>query len=252
MILLMICLSISVAFSSEWKCDTITFKGAKTSVCTTYYNSGKVRMIMRENKYGRHGYSEMFYENGQLERKSFYLDDCQKDTIFEYHPDGSVKLVQPAKNCKIHGMFLKISQEGDTLECSQYTEGTPIGMHRYFYAKNRPRALITYDNNGKKNGPEKKWWPNGNLRYEIMYKDNESYSSKGYFENGKPRLIETEYEFKGLSLFIYEAQAFHPNGKSAGTIKKGNGTIINYKEDASMKWKEVYREGKRISRELFE
>ncbi len=250
-LLFVLLLSIQV-FGIEKKCDTIFYKDKETIICTTYYSSGNIKRILSRSGIKPHGHLTFFYENGGLESKAFYEDGCQKDTTFEYHPDGSVKRIQPAKNCEIHGLLLVFSKEGDTLEFRKYNEGTPIGTHWYYYKKNKPQILITYDNNGRKNGPEKKWWPNGNLKEYFKRKDDEAEYIETYYENGKKRYVLEKMNLIPFREEIYEAKYFHPNGKSAGTIKNGNGTIIYYKEDASKKWKEVYKEGKQISRELIE
>jgi antitoxin component YwqK of YwqJK toxin-antitoxin module len=71
-----------------------------------------------------------------------------------------------------NGEYLGINNQNDTLFIVSYQNGREHGIHRLYYAKNKPKE-IRYFNNGWKQGLHVGFYPNGKKAFEYQYKDDE-------------------------------------------------------------------------------
>ncbi len=95
------------------------------------------------------------------------------------------------------------------------------------------------DTSGKKQGPWKKTYSTGNLRYEGQFKDNQPFGTFNYYyEDGKPSLIMI-YDGE-----IARATAFYKEGKL-----KAKGNYKNQQKDSIWNYYSIV--GFRISEELY-
>ena len=70
-----------------------------------------------------------------------------------------------------------------------YRNGKPIGLSREWYGKDRPKQFTHYDYQGNEEGLMQQWWPNGNLKAEVIAKAGQYTEGTEFFPTVKPRLV---------------------------------------------------------------
>jgi len=110
-----------------------------------------------------------------------------------------------------------------------YRNGKPIGLSREWYGKDRPKQFTHYNNHGKEEGLMQQWWPNGNLKAELIAKAGQYTEGTEYFPTGKPRLVSKDrfYPTRTPSFkegHIYQ-KTFLPDGRVIGEMKNGTGEV---------------------------
>lgn len=106
----------------------------------------------------------------------------------EYYPNGKLKNQSTYKSGKKHGKEAGYHENGELqFEC-EWKKGL------------QNREVISYDKNGNKlkksflidgiyEGPQKEWWPNGQLKADRIIKNDKIISEKKYDANGKSLLV---------------------------------------------------------------
>lgn len=85
-----------------------------------------------------------------------------------------------------HGPFRMYWPDGSKKAVCEYKEDKLVGMYADFYKDGQLRLGVEFDDRGLETGLSESYWPNGNLEYEIYYKDGlEEGSYKTYWPNGK-------------------------------------------------------------------
>ncbi len=113
-----------------------------------YYPDGKLKNTSNFIKSGSIAYTTTYYANGQMSSIGKYIDQ-QRDSVWIYYND----------------IGKKISMES-------FKNGAPHGK----WEKYDPKTEVLLDEktfvNGKKHGPWKTYYTTGQLRYELMYKND--------------------------------------------------------------------------------
>jgi len=107
-----------------------------------------------------------------------------------------------------------------------YEKGVPIGYHKDYYSKNRPKEFTHYNDSGEKHGLCETWFENGNRKDSVVYNNGKIVEGRYYFRNGKLR-----YTAKLKNGDIVKAVYFSPDGEKTGEIINGNGTVLIYDVD---------------------
>ncbi len=122
-------------------------------------------------------------------------------------------------NTKIkHGKCIEFSFSGDTIGKFNYKNGKLDGIQYFYYESGGYKNIVQYSNDiiiGKKTA----FYKNGKIKYEVEY------------NNGSLWEINALYDFKGREL-------------DKGSLKKGNGLVVVYYDDGSLKYKGQYLNGK--------
>ena len=127
----------------------------------------------------------------------------------------------------------------------KYNKGTPIGFHKDFYRKNKPKQFIHYNDTGKKHGLSETWREDGTRKDSVVYDNGTIISARYYFNNGEVRQFASKCEDN----LTFEAVFYDSSGKKTGEVKNGNGKYIIYAEDGSIPALEFVKEGKVVSSE---
>jgi antitoxin component YwqK of YwqJK toxin-antitoxin module len=125
----------------------------------------------------------------------------------------------------------------------KYKRGTPIGFHKDYYCKNKPKQFIHFNNSGEKHGLCESWYENGAREDSVVYDNGTIIEARRYYTNGKIRY----YKSKCKDALTYEAVFYDPSGKKTGEVKNGNGKYIIYSEDGSIPVEEVVKDGEIVS-----
>ena len=112
------------------------------------------------NFFKKNKIEKKFYENGQLKNEASYKSGKKNGPERGYYENGELHYECEWKNGKQHGKITSYDENGNTIK----------------------QSLLNY---GIYEGPQKEWWPNGNLRAARIMKNNEIDSEEIYAENGK-------------------------------------------------------------------
>jgi antitoxin component YwqK of YwqJK toxin-antitoxin module len=195
------------------------------TLLTEYLCRKNGRYIKRNLKNGKyHGAFIEWNSDGKvIARFSYYYDEL----------DGNVK---------------RWDSTGFLIRDKKYRKGTPIGSHKEYYYKNKPKKFYNYNNSGKKHGLCETWREDGTRKDSVVYNNGTIVSARYYFDNGKVR----QYAAKCKDALTYEAVFYAPQGNITGEVKDGNGTYIIYAEDGTIPAEKIVKNGKVVStRELY-
>lgn len=127
-----------------------------------YYPDGKTKNISRFQKNGSVSYTTTYHPNGQVSSTGKFIDK-QRDSIWVYYNDA-----------------------GKKISTESFKNGVPNGKWEKFDSKTE--TLLDERNflNGKKHGLWKTFYTTGQLRYEMVYKEDVADGSyKCYYIDGK-------------------------------------------------------------------
>ena len=191
------------AFSFE--CDAIDtlFRNSDTLV-TKYrcYDNGNKKKIIRYRNGKYDGLKEVWHKNGKKMSEIPYL------------------------NNKKNGIVKGWNEVGDLVSHYEFRNGIPVGFHKSYYSKNRPKEFTHYNDSGEKHGLCETWFENGNRKDSVVYNNGKIVEGRYYFRNGKLR-----YTAKLKNGDIVKAVYFSPDGEKTGEIINGNGTVLIYDVD---------------------
>ena len=114
-----------------------------------YYADGKTKARMTYKDSGSVAYATTLYESGRTMAEGKYINQL-KDSIWSYYGDSTNQLIST----------------------ESYRMGVLQGESiTYYPGTNQPTEIIIYDN-GKKQGPLKKYFPDGSLMTEGFYEND--------------------------------------------------------------------------------
>lgn len=181
--------------NGEWK--TFNLKGTIVKV-QNYKNdslSGSSREFLID---GKTLMEEREYKNGGNEyiARSFYKS-------------GKLQSEQSFKNGEVNGFAKEYYENGRLKEHMTIVQGVPNGTAIRYYEDGtiKEEAILL---NGNLHNKRKYYYPNGKIWIEQEYK------------NGMPWTILANYDQNG-------------NIRNAGTLREGNGTVLLYNEDGSLR-----------------
>jgi len=155
---------------------------------------------------------------------------------------GVVIRYQTYKNDSLNGLARDYWIDGKTImEEREYTNGSKKFIVRSYYETGKVKQESTIEN-GIFNGPSKQFYENGKIMEEVYFKNGEyDKTRKYYFPNGQ-LWIEQEYK-NGLRWNVIANYDEKGNKRDAGTLKNGNGTVILYNEDGTVRETLTYKNG---------
>jgi antitoxin component YwqK of YwqJK toxin-antitoxin module len=227
--------------------DTIISGMDTTLTFTRYYYNNQIKNISQYTNWRLDGKQCEYYESGKIKKVSYYKLDCPQDSVVEWFENGKVSLIGYYNDCKENGLTIKYSEQGDTLSLLGYVKGLPVGSHFTKYRNGQIAYNCNYNTNGKKHGLCETWREDGTRKDSTVYRNDTIVEEREYFTSGKVRQW-----FKNCqNAHFDEAYFYHPNGKSAGKVLKGNGIVTGYTETADRKFTDRYENGKLVeSREI--
>jgi antitoxin component YwqK of YwqJK toxin-antitoxin module len=171
-----------------------------------------------------------------------YLSDKLEGQWRVYTLKGRLTSFSTYKADSLHGLERQYWIDGKSIvEEHDYIDGKRKWIKRTYNELDKPEYEITYDNS-KTSAITREYYPDGVLKQEVRLKEGfPNGVSKDYYTNGKLKL---EQEMKNGQHWTVIA-SYGPTGvkRDAGTLKDGNGTIINYKEDGSVQSVVSYKDG---------
>jgi antitoxin component YwqK of YwqJK toxin-antitoxin module len=168
--------------------------------------------------------------------------NCPYDsTVTFYRPDSTTSITTYL-NCGDEGIFVVLASNSDTLSFSHLKHNKSIGLRRIYYSANHPQQFTNFNNSNQQDGWEVLWYPNGNIKDSILFRNDSTIQRTTFFYNGKVQMRETHiYGDTG-----YCAVSYNPKGIKTGEIKNGTGTVFVYDSVGGNFHKLVYKNRKRV------
>jgi len=157
-----------------------------------YYENGEKEQEVYYKNNVLDGPLIRWYKNGHMETESYYQDGKLEGTAVTYEENGNKALEENYKNDTLSGKFYQWYRSGSIRVKGEYINGLYTGRWTYYNNGN----IVGIGNFENGNGIQKAWWPNGQLKREITYKNNlkngpeKWYNAEGelekvlYFEDG--------------------------------------------------------------------
>jgi uncharacterized protein len=223
----------------------------------------------------RNGYSYKYKKNPSeglyMSSKELFAGDRKEGTAYSYFPDGKIQQTLSYNNGKKEGLSKELDRNGMVITLMEYNNDFLISRER----------INRSDSKGLKQGVWKEFYPNGGVKSEKNYKDDQlhgyfkEYDNKGIlvltmlYDNGsivKSKVedepdIEIENRYDANNKLIYSGPfrnkvpvGVHREYGSDGKVKNAfvyndNGLLISegIVDDGGKfngKWKDLYADGK--------
>ncbi len=149
------------------------------SIWKFYTEKGKITKSVNYLEGKKNGYSFNFDTNQKVLSKEPFLNDIKQGNMFTYYPSGKTKQLIPYIKGKPDGYAYEYSEDSVIISIMKYQGGILANIDR----------LNRKDENGKKQGVYKEFYPDGKLKEEKKFKDDlidgyvKSYDKKGNLIN---------------------------------------------------------------------
>lgn len=187
----------------------------KVHLCYPY---GMPRITIPYRNGRLHGLQKMWHENGKLA--------------------GTVEYKEGVR----HGKRIGLSEEGDTVLSATYHLGKPVDTLRVWYTNLNRKKIEVFDSAGERHALFLTWREDGTRKDSMVFDHGEVLEAREYFEDGTVR-----YHRKREDEKVIWAEHFSPLGKTAGTVRNGNGKVILYSEDGKEAWLLEYVNGNEVN-----
>lgn len=167
----------------------------------------------------------------------------QEVSYKEYWIDGKTPQLERVQlNCAGCVLLREYGGEPNHLE-SEITlrDSVPNGMAKQYHPNGKLHRETNYVN-GVLEGPGRGYYENGTLQEEVYFTNGEYDRTKKYYHPNGQLWVEHEYKLGKP----WNANAnYDSSGKKrdAGTLRNGNGTLIYYNDDGSVRERITYVEG---------
>lgn len=159
-----------------------------------------------------------------------------------YNLRGGLVSFKTFKNGLLSGLSRDFWIDGSTvMNETNYKEDELTYIEKSFFSNKNIKSEFSY-RNGKLNGPCKKYYESGKIQEYVEFKDDNFHGTRKYFyENGQIWIEQTYLEGKSWSVVgNYTQDGIKRN---PGTLNNGNGTIIFYNEDGSVRETQIFNKG---------
>ncbi len=163
-----------------------------------------------------------------------YSKDKLNGQWLTYTLKGTLTNVQNFNNDSLNGISRYFWIDSKTiLEETDYFNGQNKRIQKTFHKDGKPEAEIPYEN-GEVNGTAKKYYRDGTLLEVTQFKNGEFHGVRKYYYPNGQLWIEQIYK-EGKSWTVVANYTDKGQKRDAGTLKNGNGTLIFYDEDGSVR-----------------
>ena len=167
----------------------------------------------------------------------FFITACNEknDIVVEkkYYDNGALKEEIPrTKKGLIHGKMIGYYENGDTMSYSTWNEGKREGVEKAFYPNGKLEGLI-YLKNGKPDGKMISFYESGNIDRKGTYRDSllngelvAYFDSKGYKVSSINNYINFQGVQKPMGWIVYNEDGFIKSEESRIKILSEKDTVI--------------------------
>lgn len=170
----------------------------KEGLFEEWYEEGQLAFVGSFKQGDRDGASTEWYKDGQIRKEEFYVGGQLDKTYREWFPSGQLRIECGFALGKKQGHYQEFNEFAELIADVHYEKDLPVGVAKVFYGKNQLKEMITFTNEGKKEGKSEEYYPNGQLKGQGQYKNDLIEGEvKTWFEDGS---LATQKMFKAGKL----------------------------------------------------
>ncbi len=193
-----------------------------------FFDNGNVSNDFTISDGERNGISKEYYRNGRLKEEAVYKSGKRDGKYVNYHANGKMHYNTSYRNDKLDGPYEEWTDLGKLDEKGAYSRGNKTGTDSMYATDGRVYSTLSYDDNElvgysfrdeegklinaaakrKQDEPVTGYYPNGNKRSELTYKNGKTDGIvKYYYPTGSLRRTVTYKEGKqdGLTVDYYRS-----------------------------------------------
>lgn len=222
---------------------------------TTYIRAGKKVLLCSEGMYRngqRNGLFTVFLIDSFDHKKRYkiweqaYAGDKLNGEWKIFTLKGKLVSSQNYKNDTLSGITRTYWIDGKSLmEEREYVHGSKYILREYAENGKVTQETTIIDNAGQ--GPSKAYYTNGVLKDEVNLRNGVPDGLRRYYYPSGKIWIEQEYR-NGNLWNVIANYTIDGRKKDPGTLKNGNGTVIMYNDDGTVKETLTYRNGIQVGK----
>jgi len=156
---------------------------------------------------------------------------------------GTLAMLQTFESGNLKGIAREYGIGGKILSEREYLGNQDEFIVHEFYPDGKLKKTMTVRHN-KFNGVGRRYYGDGKIMEEANFKDDELHGTRKYFYPNGQLWIEQVYK-DGLDWEVVANFAEDGKPRNAGTLRGGNGTIIYYNEDGTVRETVTFIQGKK-------
>lgn len=203
----------------------------------------------KEMKKYFHGTYERYYDNGNLQCRSYYCKGKITKPDTTWHENGIISHIHIYNsNGNLEGRFSYFNDKKEIEMIKNYRDGKEYGGWIEYYTSEQREKQGLYQN-GKKQGWWCKWFKDGTLKDSTFYNDGWIKESFIYYKNGKISThtwvltIESDTLPNDEHLLMLE-DSYTIDGKLVSQVRNGNGYTHFFDLDGNYTSLMPYKNGK--------
>ncbi len=149
-----------------------SFDENKTKKVKTYFPNGKIKSITEMENDKKNGKEELYWENGNIFFVQYFKNDFLVDSFYQYYQNDSGRIFLRGYSIQ-KSQVVTLDSMNNVVSVSDYREAMlPEGFVKLYYS-NPDHNLWTIGEfrNGKKNGVDIEYYPDGNVKTLSHYKN---------------------------------------------------------------------------------
>tara|TARA_R110002049_G_scaffold309298_2_gene520496 strand:- start:18461 stop:19966 length:1506 start_codon:yes stop_codon:yes gene_type:complete len=188
--------------------------GFLNGILKTYHNNGNIKLITHYSDSEKHGTEEVYNIHGILTETLSYALNKKNGSFKTFYEDGK-----------------KIKAEGS------YKDNTFAGVYKKYYENGQLALSCIYGDEGIKDGPEIKYYKNGNQQWIKNYQKGKLVGIQKHFYDNKQLSKWEVYNEEGKQ--HGENIEYYKNGVLAINIRYENGHVIDVINQQNAKGRSV-------------
>jgi antitoxin component YwqK of YwqJK toxin-antitoxin module len=163
-----------------------------------------------------------------------YLNNRLNGQWRMYALNGQLVEFQTFENDSLKGIARTYKKDGKSiLNEKEYLDGRSAYINRSFFDNGQLKREVPYLNN-QIHGVGKSYYESGKLEETVEFQNDKFHGVRKYYYPNGQLWIEQIYKV-GLDWEVVANYAETGKKRDAGTLRDGNGTIIFYNEDGSIR-----------------
>ncbi len=178
-----------------------------------WYPSGQLKKEAFYEDDKLHNVLKLWYENGHLQLEAFYEEGTKEGLEQTFFSSGQVRSKCFFKSGQINGLCQSWFESGQLHLSMEYDHGVPHGLYQEYYPSEQKDAfqskqILNY-HQGRLDGEQKSFYPNGQLEALLTYQEGELHGKKAKWSREGELLHESFYDKGQLNGRYYEMHSDH-------------------------------------------
>lgn len=201
----------------------------------------------------KQGFWKVKYENGHIRYEGFFKDGKPSGILKRFYPDGTIQAKMEFSDNGKKAQTTLYYNNGVKAAEGFYVNEKKDSVWKYYSYYNKNLSAVDRFDNGKKNGVCEKYYSDGSLLEELMWKEGVKDGIwNQYFQNGRPKLTGAYKNDKRQGKFTF----YYPDGsiETKGAFNKDmmDGSWITYNPNGKVEMTIIYKMGKPQNPEVLE